>query len=211
VSAILFDAMGTLFDLEPLRERLGAPALEAWFERVQHSAATLTLTYAFRPFDDVAAAAFRTTAARLELSLEPGEALKLLSRLPPAPDAAAAIGAARAAGAEVAILTNGTEQNTRTLIELAALPIEQVFATEHVEAYKPAPAPYEYAAERLGLEPRQLTLVAAHGWDVLGALNAGLEAVWVDRDEREWPFPLPEPRRAATLPRAVALALGRQA
>jgi 2-haloacid dehalogenase len=206
VSAVVFDAMGTLFDLAPLRERLGAPALEAWFERVLHSAATLTRTYAFRPFDDVAEAAFRTTAARLDLVVEPGEALELLSRLPPAPDAAAAIAAARATGAEVAILTNGTEQNTRTLLELAALPVERVYATERVEAYKPAPAPYEYAAERLGLEPRQVTLVAAHGWDVLGALNAGLQAVWVDREEREWPFPLDEPRRAATLVEAVEAA-----
>ncbi len=207
MSAVVFDAMGTLFDLEPLRERLGAPALEAWFERVQHSAATLTLTGAFRPFDEVASAAFRTTAARLGLTVEPDEALELLSRLPPAQDAAEAIAAARAAGAEVAVLTNGTEENTRRLLELGALPVEHVFATEQVGAYKPAPAPYLDAAERLGLEPRQVTLVAAHGWDVLGALNAGLQAVWVDRDEREWPFPLPEPRGAPSLPEAVALAL----
>jgi 2-haloacid dehalogenase len=206
VSAVVFDAMGTLFDLAPLRERLGAPALEAWFERVLHSAATLTWTHAFRPFDEVATAAFRTTAARLGFEVEPDEALELLSRLPPAPDAAAAIAAARAAGAEVAVLTNGTEQNTRALLELGALPVERVFATEHVEAYKPAPAPYEHAAESLGLEPGQVTLVATHGWDVLGALNAGLEAVWVDREEREWPFPLREPRRAPSLVEAVAAA-----
>jgi 2-haloacid dehalogenase len=117
----------------------------------------------------------------------------------------------RAAGAEAAVLTNGTEENTRRLLDLAGLPVERIFATEHVEAYKPAPAPYEHAAERLGLEPEQVTLVAAHGWDVLGALNAGLRAVWVDRDEREWPFPVAEPARASTLPGAVALALGRHA
>lgn len=56
-----------------------------------------------------------------------------------------------------------------------------------------------------------MTLVAAHGWDVLGAMNAGLQAVWVDREEREWPFPVAEPERASTLPDAVALAVGRQA
>jgi 2-haloacid dehalogenase len=138
VSAVLFDAMGTLFELGPLRERLGAAALEAWFERVLHSAATLTTTYAFRPFDAVAEAAFRTTAARLGLDVEPDEALELLSRLPPAEDAAEAIATVRAAGAEAAVLTNGTEENTRRLLDLAALPVERIFATEHVEAYKPA-------------------------------------------------------------------------
>jgi len=30
---VVFDAMGTLFDLAPVRERLGAAATEAWFER----------------------------------------------------------------------------------------------------------------------------------------------------------------------------------
>jgi 2-haloacid dehalogenase len=53
--AVVFDAMGTLFDLEPLRPRVeaaGAPpaALEAWFERILHSGASLTLIEDFRPF-----------------------------------------------------------------------------------------------------------------------------------------------------------------
>jgi 2-haloacid dehalogenase len=208
VSAILFDAMGTLFELTPLRERLGAAATEAWFERILHSAATLTATGIFRPFDQIAEAAYATTRARLALDAEPGEMLELLAQLPAAPDAAEAVGAARSAGAAVAILTNGTAQNTRTLLNRAGLEVDDVFTTADVEEYKPAPAPYEHAAEELGLDPRQVTLVAAHGWDVLGALNARLQAVWVDREEREWPFPLREPRRASNLVEAVELALG---
>ena len=42
MSAVVFDAMGTLFELTPLQERLGAAETEAWFERILHSAATLT-------------------------------------------------------------------------------------------------------------------------------------------------------------------------
>lgn len=209
MSAVLFDAMGTLFELEPVRERLGAAATEAWFERILHSGATLSLTGVFRPFDELAEAAYRTTAARLGLEPEAGEVLELLSQLPAAPDAAEAIAAARAGGAEVAILTNGTGQNTRTLLERAGLELEQVLTTADVEAYKPAAAPYEYAVERLGLDPQQVTLVATHGWDVLGALSARLQAVWVDREEREWPFPLGAPRRAAGLVEAAEAATRR--
>ena len=40
---VVFDSMGTLFELTPVRERLGAAATEAWFERILHSAATLTV------------------------------------------------------------------------------------------------------------------------------------------------------------------------
>jgi FMN phosphatase YigB (HAD superfamily) len=50
-------------------------------------------------------------------------------------------------------------------------------------------------------------LVAAHGWDVLGARNTGLQAVWVDRLERRWPFPLRQPPRAPGLVEAVAVVL----
>ena len=57
--AVVFDVMGTVFDLSPLRKRLakaGAPegALEAWFGRMLHAAATLTLVGDFRPFREVA-------------------------------------------------------------------------------------------------------------------------------------------------------------
>lgn len=203
MSAVLFDAMGTLFELSPLRERFGDAAVEAWFQRVVHSAATVTLTGAFRPFDELAASAFQSTAAKLGLDASPDEALELLSRLPPADDAADALQAARAAGRTVAILTNGSEENTHKLLDRAGLEVDRVFTTAAVERYKPAPEPYLYAVEELDVDAQEVTLVAAHGWDVLGALNAKLQAVWVDRDEHEWPFPLPEPRRAAGLVEAV--------
>jgi FMN phosphatase YigB (HAD superfamily) len=35
----------------------------------------------------------------------------------------------------------------------------------------------------------EATLVAAHAWDVLGAVRAGMHAIWVNGDERSWPFP----------------------
>jgi FMN phosphatase YigB (HAD superfamily) len=35
----------------------------------------------------------------------------------------------------------------------------------------------------------EATLVAAHAWDAVGAVRAGLQAVWVNGDERVWPFP----------------------
>jgi 2-haloacid dehalogenase len=76
-----------------------------------------------------------------------------------------------------------------------------------VRAYKPHPAPYRRVLELLELPPERVTLVSAHGWDVLGARAAGLRGVWVDRVEHRWPFPSPEPARAADLERAVELAL----
>src|SRR5207237_7413995 len=74
------------------------------------------------------------------------------------------------------------------------------------QRFKPHPAPYELAIKRVG---SGATLVAAHGWDVLGARAAGLDAVWIDREEREWPFPFDTPPRAADLVGATQLVIAR--
>jgi 2-haloacid dehalogenase len=61
-----------------------------------------------------------------------------------------------------------------------------------VQAYKPDPRPYRLVLDTVG----ESTLVAAHAWDCVGAVHAGMQAVWVNRSERVWPFPT-EPIHAA--------------
>jgi 2-haloacid dehalogenase len=212
--AVVFDALGTLFQLRPLGERLeelGAPegAFDAWFERLLHSAAAVTLIGNFVPFAELARTALATTAARFGVELDPHEVLPLLQRLPPYPDAGPAVERLQEAGVAWAVLTNGGTGQTQALLEGAGL-AEQVWhvvSVEEVRAYKPHPAPYRRVLELLELPPERVTLVAAHGWDVLGARAAGLDAVWVDRVEHRWPFPSPEEPRAPDLERAVELAL----
>jgi 2-haloacid dehalogenase len=213
--AVVFDVMGTLFDLAPVRRRLselGAPegALEAWFGRMLHSAASLTLVGEFHPFREIGESTLRTTLAQLEVDGErAGEVLQALGRLDPYPDAAQAFDLLEAAGVPAVTLTNGGREHTETLLESAGLRsrVQQVLTVEEVRAYKPHPEPYHHVARTLGLPSESLTLIAAHGWDVLGARAAGLSAIWVDRLERRWPFPTVEPPSAGTLVGAVELAL----
>lgn len=194
--AVLFDVLGTLFSLEPLQRKLRAPALEAWFERLLHSAASLTLAGGFEPFADLAASTLETTIAKLGLKQDPKAILDALTQLPPDPDAEAAFDHLERANVLIGVLTNGGERQTRKLLEAAGLVdrVAEIVSVEEVELYKPHPAVYRHAAERLGVEPKGVTLIAAHAWDVLGAKQAGLDAVWVDRLEREWPFPRGKPR-----------------
>lgn len=135
--------------------------------------------------------------------------LAALAELDPYPDAHAAFARLADAGVRVATLTNGGAQHTRRLLERAGLAdrVEVMIAVDEVEAYKPGAAPYRRAAERLRVEPGELTLVAAHGSDVLGTRAAGLQAIWIDRLESRWPFPLAEPRSAPGLVEAVEVAL----
>jgi 2-haloacid dehalogenase len=212
-NAVLFDVVGTLVHLTPLEERLGGTAqADAWFERLLHSATSLTLAGEWQPFAELAESTLRTALARIHVDVDSDELLAELERLPAYPDARPAVALLVEAGVSVGTLTNGGERATRKLLEAAGLEeqIEEVISAEELELYKPHGALYKHAAERIGAEPRNTTLIAAHAWDVVGAKAAGLEAIWVERAEREWPFAKGKPRRSASnLEQAAQLALER--
>jgi 2-haloacid dehalogenase len=203
--------MGTLFDLSAARRRLEAlgapsPALEAWFGRLLHAAAALTLIGEYRPFPALAKPVLESVLAQLELDPDgAGEVLEALAELDAYPDAAPALERLADGGVRLVALTNGTEQNTKTLLARGGLDrhVERVIPTDAVRAYKPHAAVYRHAVEQLALPGSEVTLLAAHGWDVIGAQAAGLGAIWVSRLERRWPLPLPEPPVAADLNEAV--------
>jgi 2-haloacid dehalogenase len=89
----------------------------------------------------------------------------------------------RSAGVRLAALTNSTEQVAEAQLEHTGLRdlFEQAFSADTVKRLKPAPEPYRHAAERLGVEIGQVRLIAAHAWDVAGALRAGCAAAFVAR------------------------------
>src|SRR3954453_16537432 len=194
--AVLFDVVGTLFDVAPLQRRLRGSAFDAWFERLLHSATSLTLAGRFEPFADLAESSLKTTIAKLELKQDPKAILEVLKQLPPDPDAAAAFDRLERANVLIGVLTNGGEKQTPKLLDAAGPPggVAELVSVGEIEVYKPPPAVYRHAAERLGVEPKNVTLIAAHAWDVVGAKAAGLDTIWVDRLEREWPFPRGRPR-----------------
>lgn len=199
--AVVFDVLGTLVHLTPLQEKLGGPAqVDAWFERLLHSATALSLAGEWQPFDALAASTLKTALRRMDGDADEDELLGLLAKLPPYPDASAAFGVLEQADVTIGVLTNGSERSTRSLLEGAALDerVVEIVSVEEVEVYKPHPAVYKHASERIGVEPKNLTLIAAHAWDVAGAKAAGLEAVWVDRLEGEWPLPKGKPRKTAS-------------
>jgi 2-haloacid dehalogenase len=82
--AVCLDVMGTLFDLSAPRRRLedlGAPpaALEAWFGRLLHTAATVTLIDDYRPFPELAKPVLESVLAQLDL--DPDGAAHVLDAL----------------------------------------------------------------------------------------------------------------------------------
>jgi 2-haloacid dehalogenase len=103
--------------------------------------------------------------------------------LPPHPEVAKSLDRLRNAGLRLATLTNSTQQVAEAQMESSGLRgyFEQILSADEVKRLKPAPEPYRMAAERLGVEIGQVRLVAAHSWDVAGALRAGCAAAFVAR------------------------------
>ncbi len=65
---------------------------------------------------------------------------------------------------------------------LASHPIfERILSADSVKRLKPAPEPYRMATQQLGVSINDIRLIAAHAWDVAGALRAGCAAAFVAR------------------------------
>jgi 2-haloacid dehalogenase len=214
--AVVFDMLGTVFDLSSLSgrlEALDAPGgtLQACFGRSLHHAAALTLVDEFAPFNEILETALRSTLAELELDPEgAADVVAGLEELDPYPDAREAFELLTTSGIRIAALTNGGASNTTKLLERVGLAeyVERVVAAEAVRVYKPHPALYRHALDTLGLDPAGAILVAAHAWDVVGALAVGMDAIWVERLERLWPLPVREAASTADLADAARVVIG---
>ena len=56
-----------------------------------------------------------------------------------------------------------------------------IISVDQVGAFKPAPGIYRKAIQRLGCEPGEVMMVAAHAFDILGAQSCGFKAAYVNR------------------------------
>ncbi|MEX0607277.1 MAG: haloacid dehalogenase type II [Halofilum sp. (in: g-proteobacteria)] len=188
---IVFDVNETLLDmsaLDPHFERLfgNAWTRQAWFQQLKELWLVGLVIDQFTPFGELAGAALRMTAEMKGISLtaeQESAVVSALKELPPHAEVGEALGVLRDGGFALATLTNGGLSAVRAQLEYAALEdyFDQVMSAEEVERHKPAREPYRMAAERLGVAPGDIRMVAAHAWDIDGAAAAGCATAFVAR------------------------------
>jgi 2-haloacid dehalogenase len=174
--------------MDPHFERFfdNAAIRKEWFMQTLQLAMASLLTNSYEDFGVQADTALEITARRYKVSMlgeEKNLILGTLRRLRPFPDVMQSLQRLRDAGLRLATLTNSTAQAAEAQLTYAGLRdhFEQVISTDEIHCFKPAPEVYHLAARRLGVEPGQIRLVAAHDWDVTGALRAGCAAAFIAR------------------------------
>ncbi len=188
---IVFDLMGTLLDLRALDtyfERFfeDAAVRKEWFMQTLQLAMTATLTNAYEDFRVQADTGLEITARRYRVSLlgeEKNLILGTLHKLRAYSEVAQSLQRLRDAGLRLATLTNSTAQAAGAQLMYAGLRdhFEQVISADEIRCFKPAPEVYHLAARRMNVDPEQVRVVAAHDWDITGALRAGCTAAFVAR------------------------------
>jgi 2-haloacid dehalogenase len=187
----VFDVNETLLDLGALDPHFGrifgdAGVRRAWFGQLLQSALVATVTDAYSDFGAIGGAALEMMAERQGVTLSDEDKLQILGgmrELPPHPEVAGSLSRLRDAGLRLATLTNSTQQVAEAQMENSGLRgyFEQLLSADTVRRLKPAPEPYRMAAQTLGVDVGEIRLVAAHAWDVAGALRAGCAAAFVAR------------------------------
>ncbi len=188
---IAFDVNETLLDLaalDPLFARLfGDPAVRReWFAQMLQSMFISIVTDRYADFTALQMGALTLIARRHDTALSEEDRRQVreeMQHLPPHPDVRPALERLRGAGLRLVTLTNSPEQVAQAQIVNAGLGdlFEAVLSADSVRRLKPAPEPYRMVAKRTGVPIEQVRLVAAHGWDIAGALRAGCAAAFVAR------------------------------
>ena len=192
IKAIIFDAYGTLFDVnsaaEKCKERLG----DKW-EGFANYWRTTQLEYTWlrslmRRHKDF----WQITEDSLDKSMNfynidntmRSELLNLYKVLSPFTEVRDALNKLKQSNYKLAILSNGTPDLLNELVVSNGLKdiFDDIFSVEEVGIFKPDSKVYDLPINKYNIEKNEVLFLSANTWDVSGAGNYGYNTVWVNRN-----------------------------
>jgi 2-haloalkanoic acid dehalogenase type II len=195
IRAVCFDLLSALLDSwsvwDAVAAELGATELgRSW--RRKYLALTSTAGV-YRPYLAIVAEAAEAVGL-------PGDAARRLERawdgLRPWPDVGRGL---TTLALPSAVVTNCSEELGRRAAACVRFLFTAVVTAEEAGAYKPDPAPYRLAAQRLGWPPSEIAFVAGSPFDARGALAQGFQVTWVNHLGDTVPAELSQARVTDTL------------
>ena len=188
---IIFDVNETMLDMTPLKVKINAlldcnKGFRIWFGMLLQYSLVDNCTNNYHNFTDLADATLEMAAKALEAeeaAEKRKEALQTIKQLSAYNDVPKGLQLLKDEGFRLATLTNSPSTTLSVQLQNANLThfFEATLSIDTIEKYKPALETYRWAAEQLSVDVSGAVLVAAHGWDVAGALQAGMQAAFIER------------------------------
>lgn len=190
-AVLLFDVNETLLDMSDMQEAVNKAfnnelAFKFWFAQLLEYSQVENVTGTYHNFSEVGQAVMRMTVAVTgqDVSEEKQkELVAMVKETKPHPDVIPGLEKLQGAGFRMATLTNSPAKTSVPHLEKVGLKnfFEATLSVDAVEKFKPHSSPYQYAADQLGVKLEDVMMVAAHGWDMAGALRAGARAAFISR------------------------------
>lgn len=200
---LVFDVNETMLDITALEPHFArafgdGQVLREWFSTLLFYSNVVTQAGPYADFSAVAGAVLDMVAETRGVRLPSEDRNRVLAgtrSLPAHADVRPALERLRNEGFRLVTLTNSAPAAAEQQLKNAGLAdlFERSFSVDAVKRFKPAPEPYRHVAQEMGVGMSDLRMVAAHAWDVHGALQAGCLAAFVSRPGKVL-FPLgPKP------------------
>ena len=192
VKAIIFDAYGTLFDVNSAAEKCKDKIGDKW-EGFANFWRTTQLEYTWlRSLMDRHKDFWQITEDSLDKSIKVfnidpsmrNELLNLYKILSPYKEVPETLKTLKEKKFKLAILSNGTPSLLDELVKSNHLDnlFDDIFSIEQVGVYKPSSRVYDMPIKKYNLNKSEVAFLSANTWDVSGGGNYGYQSIWVNRN-----------------------------
>ena len=191
IKAIIFDAYGTLFDVNSAAEKCKDKIGSKW-ESFSNYWRTTQLEYTWlRSLMKRHKDFWKITEDSLDKSMKvfninpnmKSELLDLYKILSPYPEVKETLQLLKEKNYKLSILSNGTPSLLNELVSSNNLKVfDDIFSVEEVGIFKPDSKVYDIPVKKYKIEKREVAFLSANTWDVSGGGNYGFNAIWVNRN-----------------------------
>ena len=192
IKAIIFDAYGTLFDVNSAAEKCRDKIGDKW-ERFANFWRTTQLEYTWlRSLMNRHKDFWQITEDSLDKSMKTfdidpsmkNELLNLYKVLSPFKEVPDTLKALKEKKFKLAILSNGTPSLLDELVKSNDLEnlFDDIFSIEQVGVYKPSSRVYDMPIKKYNISKSEVAFLSANTWDVSGGGNYGYQSIWVNRN-----------------------------
>ena len=194
--AIVFDAYGTLFDVNSAAEKCKSKIGSKWENFANFWRATQLEYTWLRSLMKKHKDFWKVTEDSLDKSMKvfnidnslKNELLNLYKILSPYPEVKKVLTNLKEKKLKLAILSNGTPKLLEELVKSNNLNnlFDDLFSVEEVKIYKPDSKVYDLPIKKYKIKPEEIIFLSANTWDVSGGGNYGYNSVWVNRNKSQF-------------------------